>query len=138
MLFNKLKYTIAGVTTALISMAISPVAVSQEAEYQKFCDKLKVCMVENMKAQGAYQPGLEQFIEPVLEQACQQGLAQYQDMAEKSKDDPKMKEKTNACLDSFLEKSCDEMIGQVSQGNSISPECSDAEQYGKEKGYITQ
>ena len=135
--FQKFKIIFIGLLIVLTSTA-SLITFSQEEGYQVFCDKLKICMVENMKAQGSYQEGLEQFIEPVLEQACQQGLNEYQIIAEKSKDDPDMQVKTKACLDSFLQTSCDVMIGAFTSGSSITPECEDAEAYAKEKGYINK
>ena len=136
-IFQRVKVISIGLLMALASTA-SFTTFSQELDYQVFCGKLKMCMIENMKAQGSYQPGLEQFIEPVLEQACQQGLNEYQIIAEKSKDDPDMQLKTKACLDSFLQTSCGEMIGAFTSGNPITPECQDAEVYAKEKGYINK
>lgn len=132
MLINKVK----AVVVSLVVVSSFSFSVSQAAEFRAFCDKLKMCLVDNMKAQGAYQAGMEQFFDSMLEQTCDQGLAQYKLIEEKSQNDAVLKEKSDACLASFLEVDCSTMMTDLQQGNSVTPECKDAEAYSKEKGYL--
>jgi len=132
MFINKVK----AVSIGLIIASSLSTSMLQAAEFRAFCDKLKVCLVENMKAQGAYQAGMEQFFDSMLEQTCEQGLAQYKLIEEKSKDDPTLKEKSDACLNSFLAVDCTTMMTDLQKGDSVTPECKDAEAYSKEKGYL--
>lgn len=132
MFFNKVKIVVVGLVVAS-SFGFS---AAHAAEYRVLCDKVKSCLVENMKAQGAYYNGIEVIMDSVLEQTCEQGLTQYRLIEEKSKTDATLKVKSDACLESILSVNCSKMINDYQKGESVTPECKDAEAYANEKGYL--
>jgi len=113
-----MKYRQTFVLTLLIGFSVSNAAQANlSSRTTELCEKVQTCAIGEFERQGM-SPQTIARMQPILEGMCEPVLERYsREIAGK----PGLEKKAEACLDTFMDTSCDVLMR--SQGDFDSPEC---------------
>ena len=111
-----------------LSLVLLFCANAHAFDYDKMCTKVKSCALEEIKKTTEVPEGMEQVFEQLFDAQCATILTAYTQKFE----DANIEAQANACADTILEMSCEDLV--ASKGEQPSQVCKDFEAAAKEAG----
>jgi len=114
-------------TLFIIVMAVSINAVNASERTEKMCAKIKECALSD--AAGQYIPEqMKAIVIQMIDTQCETMADRYNAKFEEAG----LQDKSNACVDSIVDQSCDDLI--ATQGTPNTAACKDFEKAANEAG----